>query len=116
MKKLNKFIAFVATAVLCFAMFAFAGCNKAEAYTFTVKYEDGTAAENVTVQLCKGTDFCDSKMATTDAEGKAELVPTNGADEYDIHIWAAGMKKEYEVTKTEKTPAEYGDVEVTIKK
>ena len=117
MKKLNKFIAFIATAILCFAMFAFAGCNeKAEAYTFIVCYEDGTKAENVTVQLCKGTEYCDSKMATTDSDGKAELVPAKGADEYDIHIWSADMKKEYEVTETEKTPAKYGEVEVTIKK
>ena len=28
MKKPNKFIAFIATAILCVAMFAFAGCNK----------------------------------------------------------------------------------------
>lgn len=116
MKKLNKFIALFASVILCFATFMFASCSKAEAYTFIVKYEDGTAVENVTVQLCKGTDFCDSKMATTDAEGKAELEPTNGADEYDIHIWSADMKKQYEVTDTDKTPAEYGTVEVTIKK
>ena len=116
MKKLTRFISLFAAAILCFATLAFAGCkDEADCYTFIVKYENGTAAENLTVQLCKGDTYCDSKMATTDADGKAELTHTNGADEYDIHVWSADMTVQYEITDTEKTPSSYGTVEVTVK-
>ena len=77
MKKLNKFIAFVATAVLCFAMFAFAGCGeKATAYTICVQDESGNAVKNVQIGLCSYNEDTKEKgnclnPVATDENGKA---------------------------------------------
>ncbi len=114
MKKLNKFIAFVATAILCFAMFAFAGCNKAEAYTFTVKNADGTAATGVEIQLCNMNEngVCDMPVSV-DENGKAEVVPTWGEGEFEIHVLKNNNQVEFEGA--EKTPATFDEIEITLK-
>ena len=84
MKKLNRFIAFVAMAILCFAMFTFAGCNeKATAYTILVQDESGKAVKNVQVGLCsyneetKEKGSCLTPVATDD-DGKAVVEVEEG--------------------------------------
>lgn len=113
MKKLNKFIAFIATAILCFAMFAFAGCNKAEAYTFTVKNADGTAATGVQIQLCNMNDGACDPFVPVDENGKAEVVPTWGEGEFEIHVFKNNKPVEFDGA--EKTPATFDEIEITLK-
>lgn len=114
MKKLNKFIAVLAAAILCFATFAFAGCNKAEAYTFIVKNADGTAATDVQIQLCNLNEdgVCDAPV-DVDENGEAEVVPTWGEGEFEIHVLK--NNKQVEFDGAEKTPATFGEIEITLK-
>lgn len=84
MKKLNKFIAFVATAILCFAMFSFVGCNKkATAYTICVQDASGNAVKNVQVGLCSYNEETKEKGSClepveTDDDGKAVVEVEEG--------------------------------------
>ena len=114
MKKLNKFIAFIATAILCFTMFAFVGCDKkATAYTICVQDANGNAVENVLVRLCsyneetkeKGT--CLNPVAT-DENGKAVVEIEEGTYILNNDTLGSYKYKEDYVVK------EYGEYTVVV--
>ena len=77
MKKMKRWIALIATAILCFATLAFTACGEkdATAYTVIVTNESGTALENVTVGICSYDETTGQKgnclaPIATDADGK----------------------------------------------
>ena len=126
MKTMKKLITVISAMILCLSLFIFASCDDSSqsssetysttAYTIVVKYENGTPASGLKVQLCAAA--CEPDEPTTDANGKVEFTPYQGAMEYTIHVWSAEGSAdgtEYEIVGNNKTPTAYGLVNVTVK-
>ena len=130
MEKIKNIATFCLTFLLSFSIGAFAtACNEEEtssshstssasseqtetqnAYTFTVVYQDGTPAEGMMVQICKGNDLCLAPVSTN-AQGIAVVETSFGEFEYDIHI--LNLPTGYTFS-PEKTPATYGEIVITL--
>ena len=86
------------------------------AYEFTLVYENGDPATDVSVQLCIGADMC-FQPVKADSNGKVVYNPAGfpGADVYEIHLLNASYQAvEFEGATT--TTATYGAYTLTIKK
>ena len=125
MKTLKKFASIFMAAMMCFAMFVFASCgDKKETYTayeFTLVYENGEPAKDISVQLCtidKTTGelgMCYMPVAA-DENGKVTYNPNGfpGAGVYEIHLLDSAMQA-VEFEGETKTTAEYAAFTLTIK-
>ena len=127
MKTLQKWTSVFFAVIMCFAMFAFTACggNKESgktytAYEFTLVYENGDPATDVSVQLCTINDDGSLGMCyapvKADANGKVTYKPAGfpGADVYEIHLLGADMlPKEFEGAT--KTTTKYEAFTLTIK-
>ncbi|MBR2646693.1 MAG: hypothetical protein IKD47_03960 [Clostridia bacterium] len=83
------------------------------AYEFTVLNADGTNANGVFVQLCKGIEFCYAPVAVVD--GKATYAAAPSADVYEIHILDTDCTTQLEFNGAATTTAEYGAITITLK-
>lgn len=125
MKTMKKLITVISAMILCLSLFIFASCDDSSqssseaysttAYTIVVKYENGTPASGLKVQLCSiDAGLCEMNQPITDANGKVVITPSQGAVEYSIHVWATN-NTEYVIVGNNKTPTAYGLVNVTVK-
>lgn len=132
MKFLKKTAIAAMTLSLALSACAFASCNgddssveAAVCYSFIVKKADGSAAQNVSIQLCSYTESgelstCYRPIAV-DENGRCDYTAAPEAGVYEIHILHSGTEyvvdKEghVEIDGSVQTPAEYGEVIVTLK-
>lgn len=100
MTKIKRIWTILVMAIVSFAMFAFAGCNKGggntdggdvfddtTGYVFVIEDQDGNPLSGYKVQLCYD-GGCYLYSATSNAQGKlqANLGATPTAGSYEIHL------------------------------
>ncbi len=119
MKLFKKLATFATALTLAFSFGAFTACGEtADSYTFTVKNADGTAATDVSVQLCTYAE--DGSLANclmpipVDENGKCEYTYVTSADVYEIHILDSNDVA-LEFNESNQTPAKYGEITITLK-
>lgn len=88
-------------------------------YTFTVKNADGSAAQNIKIQLCAyqedGVTLGTCYMpVSVNAEGKCEYTAAPAAGVYEIHLLDENSES-VAFDGPSKTPAEYGEITLTLK-
>lgn len=141
MKTFKKLAIFATALTLAFSFGAFAACGGGDkdnssnssptesstptenvnenAYTFIVKNADGSAAQNVSVQLCTYNatyNACYAPVAV-DANGISVYEPQSGfpgAGIYEIHL-LDDMNNQVEFDGPTQTTAEYGEITLTLK-
>lgn len=129
MNTMKKLASVFFAVIMCFAMFAFASCggDKNEgttytAYEFTVVYENGDPAADISVQLCtidEATGALGScfQPVKADANGKVVYNPAGfpGAGVYEIHLLDASYQA-VEFEGETKTTSTFASFTLTIKK
>ena len=135
MKKIGKLAILGLSLTLAFGFSAFTACkdNNEESssvsssvseesstpatqtgYKFTVLNADGTPAANRMILLCQDENCF--QPVTTDANGIAVYKVNQGAGVYDIHVLNEADPSAYdEFDGPATTPAEYGEITLTLK-
>ena len=126
MNTMKKLASVFFAVIMCFAMFAFTSCGDKEktytAYEFTVVYENGDPATDISVQLCtidEATGALGScfQPVKADANGKVVYSPAGfpGAGVYEIHLLDASYQA-VEFEGETKTTSTFASFTLTIKK
>ncbi|MBQ8291813.1 MAG: hypothetical protein IJX88_04840 [Clostridia bacterium] len=124
MTRFKRFLAILASAILCLGVCVFASCNKddtnnapATAYTLIVQYEDKTPVVGISMKLCKvdanGNELLCYDMPATDANGKT--VSTNVSEPAVLHVGIiSGCPAGYTIADDIYTKAQFETITITL--